>query len=469
MKKFLLVIASALLSVLLFACGCSSGLDWRDGRDGHDVTIEEIYEKYVKEYGDISYADFLKEYLGYTNDELDEATGLKAKMNKSLMSGVTIYSTFTYSTGGYFGSKYNNVFTGSGAILWFDGEAGDAYVVTNCHVVYDDAAINEFSQDVRLYLYGQDEYDVNYSVIKTERYGYTSIDIVGDDNYRIDAKVIGASKEYDLALLEVKGSDVLKRNKDEIAVAEFSNERDVTVGETVYAIGNASGEGMSASSGIISKDSENIQLVLSSKEDIYLTDDDYITYRVMRVTAPINPGNSGGALYNKDGKIVGIVNAKDESEGIDNMGYALPGDSAKRILQLMYDNYKDNGYKMLSGGGINKAFLGITTAVSDSYAKYDEVTCTAKIIQHVIVDEVSSAPARGNLKSNDYLTAVEILDSNGEVKVEKFAITRDYHLREVLFSVRAGDTVVLTIERKGQDQPFDVQLKIDSGCFGTVA
>lgn len=478
MKKFLLVIASAILSVLLFACGCSTdlpALDWRDGRDGHDVTIEEIYEKYVKEYGDISYADFLKEYLNYTNTELDEVTGLKSKINKSLMSGVTIYSTFSYSAG--YGVKYNNVYTGSGAIIWFDGDAGDAYVVTNCHVVYDDASTSTFCEDVRLYLYGQDEYGVNYTITETQHFGYTSMDITGDEKYRIEATVIGASQEYDLALLEVKGSSVLKKNKDEIVVAEFSTERDVEVGQTVYTIGNASGEGMSASSGIISKDSEDIQLVLTSSD--YLTEDDYITYRVMRITAPINPGNSGGALYNKDGKIIGIVNSKDETEGIDNMGYALPGDSAKRILQLMYDNYKENGYRMPSNGGMNKALLGITTevfesyakfdetAVSDSYAKFDEITGTAKIIQHIRVDTVSSAPARGNLQRGDYLTAVEIIGSDGKVKVEKFDITRKYHLSEVMFSVRLGDTVVLTLERNGEEQPLEVRIKFDRSIYFT--
>lgn len=473
MKKFLLIMASICLAVVTFICGCATdGRDGRDGKDGKDVTIEEVYQKYVEEYGEISYEDFLLKIFNYTNEELDELTGLQSKINKSLMSGVTILSRFGYSSkqnGTHLlpGSSYTyyNVYTGSGAILSLDvddeRQTCDAYVVTNCHVIYDDTAENKFCNDVRLYLYGQDESGVNFTVLKNEVYGNESYEIKNDENYRIPAQVVGASVTYDIALLKVEASEVLYRSRNNITVAEFSDERDVTVGQTVYTIGNASGEGMSASSGIVSKDSEYITLTLSEKD--YLTDDDYISYRVMRITAPINHGNSGGALYNSDGKIVGIVNAKDEDEGVDNMGYALPGDSTKRLLQLMYDEYKDNGYKMKSEAGVYKAYVNISTTVSDSYAQFNEEKGVAEIIHQVRVNDISGSPAKGNLYADDYLKSAELVDSYGTVKVAKFDITRDYYLRELMLSVRKGDKLIITVERGGSEGT--VELEFDNEAY----
>lgn len=477
MKKILLIAVSVCFAALMLVCGCATdGRDGRDGKDGQNVTIEEIYSKYVEEYGDISYADFLKEYLNYTNEELDELTGLKYRINKSLMSGVTILSSFGYTarSGGTHllpGSSYtyHNVYTGSGAILALETDEAnqtcDAYVVTNCHVIYDDTADKVFCNDIRLYLYGQDESGVNFTINKSDVRGYDNYEISGDESYRMKAEIIGASVTYDIALLKINDSEILYRNRNEIRVAEFADERDVTVGQTVYTVGNASGEGMSASSGIVSKDSEYITLALSEKE--YLSDSDYYSYRVMRTTAPINPGNSGGALYNTDGKIVGIVNAKDEEEGIDNMGYALPGDSVKRLLGLMYDEYSARG-SMSSSGGIEKAFINITTSVSDSYARFNEEKGIAEIIQNVIVDKVSGSPAEGNLKKGDRLVSAEIFGSDGKVKVEKFNITRDFYLREAMFSVRKGDKIVLTIERNGETQETELNFNSDK-YFSHVA
>lgn len=469
MKKFLLVLVSVCLAAVIFICGCSTnGKDGRDGIDGQNVTIEEVYKKYVDEYGEISYEEFLLKIFSYTNEELDELTGLKSRINKSLMSGVTILSRFGYSMKGGISilpSSYTvyNVYTGSGAILWLDKDAGDAYVVTNCHVIYDDTADSVFCNDIRLYLYGQDESGVNYKVIKNQIRDYSSYDIIDDENYCIKAEVIGASVNYDIALLKVSGSDVLKRSN--AAVAEFSDDFDVTVGETVYTIGNASGEGMSSSSGIVSKDSEYITLTMSSEEEEYLSNDDYISYRVMRITAPINHGNSGGALYNLKGKIIGIVNAKDEDEGVDNMGYALPGKSVNMLLGLMYDNYKANGFKMKSGGGVDKALIGITTEISDSYSRFNENTAVAEVVHQVKVNDVSSNPAKGKLEQGDYLKSAEILNSDGTVKLERFDITRDYYLREAMLSVRKGDKVKLTVERGGQT--IDLELVFDSDKYFT--
>ena len=369
---------------------------------------------------------------------------MQASINRSLMSAVTIMTRFKYKTTSLLGNGYSyKAFTGSGVILDIDRDAGDAYVVTNCHVVYDDTSsdANYISEYVRLYLFGQDVEGVNYSFAQD----YSAI---YDYGYGIEAQVIGASVTYDIALLKVTGSEVIKRS-DAVA-ASFSDSEDVYIGETVYAIGNAAAEGMSAADGIVSKDSEYIELNLSDKGAAN------IEYRVLRTTAPINHGNSGGGLFNTNGKIVGIVNSKDDSSDVDNLGYVLPANYVKRLLKLMYDSY---GGSLVMG--VNKAFLGVVTEVSDSYSRYDSENNRAVITEVVRVKSAQDAPSSSVLQAGDIFKSVRIVGADGAEK-ENLQITREYHLRDVMFSVRQGDTVYLSVERGGSETEVTISFNSNS-------
>ncbi len=458
MKKFLIAAVTVLTALTILFCGCTKPVDGRDGRDGkdaQDISIYEIYEaaKNIEGNEKLTFDEFLKRYLNYTDSSVD----LRAAVNRSMMSGVTILSRFSYTSkkqSGVLGTVNKTsykVFTGSGAIVWLDKNKGDAYIVTNCHVVYDDTADKIFCQDVRLFLYGQDERGFNYSID-------SAYYISGDANYRIKAEVIGASVSYDIALLKVTGSEVLKRS--DARAAKFSDAADVYTGEYVYAVGNASGEGLSAANGIISKDSEYIQLTLSEKDNVSVSD--YNEYRVMRTSAAINHGNSGGALYNKKGEIVGIVNAKDEGADIDNMGYAIPANTVKPLLGLIYENYKNNGNSMLTGGGIRKAFLNVETKATDSYSQYNSSTGLAVIVEQIMVSSVIGSPASGKLFMNDFLKQIKITDADGNVK-KQLKVTRRYHIPDALLGVSLGDTVTLTIERDGKE--LEVPISYDSESY----
>ncbi len=435
------------MAVTLF-CGCDffgiegtngrDGTDGRDGLDGKDVSIYEIYEaaKTVEGNENLTLDEFLQKYLNYTNDELNDLFGKRATINRSLLTGCSIVT------------KASTVAFGSGIFLWVDKDAGDAYVVTNCHVVYDEKKYT-FAEEVTLFLYGQDTNGINFDV---DTYNY---DV--DTKYAIPVEIIGASVTYDIALLKVTGSDVIKHS--EIITASFTEEDDVHVGEFVYAIGNACGEGVSAAEGIISRDSENVDIKVAGSTQ---------SYRVLRTSAAINHGNSGGGLFNAYGELVAIVNAKDDDSNVDNMGYAIPAGCVKRLLKLMYDEYVSNGYKITAGGGVHKARLNITATISDSFAVYNETTGLADIYEKVEIASVEGMPGSLNLKAGDIIKNIKIISAGGTVK-EDVKIDRRHKMNDALFSVRRGDTVRVTVSRvlplNGETIDLDVIIEFNSSSY----
>lgn len=101
MKKILTVIVAAALAALMLFTGCSvkDGRDGRDGKSAQDVTVYDLYEaaKTIPGNENLSLEEFLKEYLTYDKEDVENQTGLQSVINKSLMSGVSILSRFAYT------------------------------------------------------------------------------------------------------------------------------------------------------------------------------------------------------------------------------------------------------------------------------------------------------------------------------------------------------------------------------------
>ena len=466
MKKLLIGAACALTAFTLGFCGCflmggtdglngANGADGKNGKDGQNATAYDYYElaKMVEGQEDMTIDEFLKKYLSYTQAELEEEFAPQRNANRSLLSAVSILTGFTCST--TVSSKkvsYNAVYSGAGVIVDIDKDNGDAYVVTNCHVVYNDAATNVISTDIRLYLYGQDAQGVNYNVtsklVKQSAFDGAIYDttVYGDEDYRINARVVAASIANDIALLKVTGSEVLK-NSSAIA-AEFEDSDDVYVKEDVYAIGNPEGDGMNVTSGTITKESQIIQLNLSDK---YPNSDDYfLNYRVIGTDAAINGGNSGGGLFSsKTGKLIGIVNSKNAASDVDNMGFVLPGNIVKRLWKCMRDNYGGGG-NYATSTGTNCVVFPATCAAKSTGAYWDNEKNVAVIEEKVVLTSNKTLSVGNEFKVNDVVTHIKISSSTGTVKEDR-EVTRVYHLEDTLISARAGDKIEITILRGGQE------------------
>ena len=428
MKKFvvcLIAAATALSTALLGGCINVSGVDGKDGKDGKNATAYEYYELAKQENPDLTIEEFLKQYLSFSPDEISGSISLQASINRSLLAGVSIAAVFeTTATRFPFQTK-QYMGLGAGAIIDLDKENGGAYVVTNCHVIYDDTANRQISDEVYIYLYGKDD------------------DFL-DKDYAIPATVVGASLTYDIALLKVENSELIKNGV--VREADFTQSDDAYVGETVYAVGNPAGSGLSATQGIISKESEIISVNMSSSEDEMQAD--VRDYRVLRTDAAINGGNSGGGLYNLEGELVGIVNAKAAREDIDNMGYALPASIAKRLVKVMRENEET-----FDAAGAPQV---MHATVKAAYAAENRKV-TLENDRAVIAETVKVTSAGDGLEADDSILRIKITDSEGKT-VEDRAVSRIYHVDDLMISARVGCTVTFTVSRGGKDVEVPVRI-----------
>lgn len=406
MKKFVCAILAATVIAVCALSGCGMFGVARDGMDGQDLNIYDVFDAVndarVQEGEEqLSFLDFIKEYLNYEFEYKED--DLQGQINRSLLSSVVIFPGFKY-----FGKSDLVYGGGSGVIVDLDKSAGDAYIVTNAHVVFDQDASPKTAKEYLVFLYGYEDFSAD------------SLENV---------ELVTYSISYDLALLKVTNSRILK-NSDARA-AEFAQSEDVYVGEKVYTIGNPGGLGMSATSGIISKDSELISVDFAegtAAENVY---------RVIRTDAATNSGNSGGALYDSSGRIVGIVNAKDGDESNENMGYALCGSYVKRIWQLMRD-----GYIPSSGSGIRCSVFPLKYEYSSKSYFNSQTNLTE------IRDVVQLVNGNGTLLTNDIIKHITIKDRSGKA-VEDVEVTRYYNIDDVLISARNGYKIIYTVERGG--------------------
>ncbi len=434
-KAAVIAVAVATLAIVPTASGCLV-TNGRDGVNGKDLTIYDIWQETKTQTGnsELTYDEFLREYLSFTSPDLQEATSLQASINRSLLSGVSIISTFdeykrVFGFGGTQTVAEEAQYYGSGVILDVNRQSGDMFVVTNCHVVYSLNARTSsnsikldkssgFAKRVDLWLYGSEFEEEN----------------------AIKAEIIGASKSYDIAVLKVSGSDLVKRSQ--AVAAQWSGGEERFIGETVYAVGNADGKKLSASVGYVSKDSEEITVNLGTDSNL-----ENYEYRVLRTDTAINGGNSGGGLFNKYGELVGIVNAKTVSESIDNMGYALPASTTKRVVQKLIAQTGGNF-------GLESVPQGITYEVEDSYTTGLNADGNAEIKEVVTVKNANSGTVWGKLKANDVIKRVTI--SRNNTVIEDISVNRLHNITDALIVVQANDKVTFTIERDGEETKVEI-------------
>ena len=140
------------------------------------------------------------------------------------------------------------------------------------------------------------------------------VTVNGEREYK--AKIIGTDPLSDLAVLEIQ-------SKDKFIPVEFGDSDKARIGDWVLAIGNPFGFGGTVTSGIIS--ARNRSIGLARYEDYIQTD------------ASINQGNSGGPLFDMKGDVIGINTAILGREGSIGIGFAIPSNSAKKVISQLIE------------------------------------------------------------------------------------------------------------------------------------
>ncbi len=246
-----------------------------------------------------------------------------------------------------------------------------------------------------------------------------------------------AGKSYDATLV---GSDtrtdiaVLKINATGLAAATFGNSGQLQVGESVLAIGNPGGTEFSGTvtSGIIS--ALNRQISANG-----------YTQSCLQTDAPINPGNSGGALVNMYGQVIGITSSKFAEEDYEGMGFAIPINDAKPVV----DSIIQNGY--VTG----RVKLGISVSAFTSYNAKLYNLPTGLIVASI--DSASDA-ARQGMKEDDIITKI----NNVTIASGDSSTWYDNFYKEES-KYKAGDAVTLTVVRyqNGSAQTLTLKVKLE--------
>lgn len=456
MKKLTLKIMTAILAVItaLSFTACTSGasaydiavkngfkgteaewlasLNGANGKDGKDsdITIETLYAAAKADGYTGTLSEFIKEYLSENTDSFDE----KASINKAMFSVCDVITTFTTKDSETpFGTIKGETVTsaGAGVVYSLDKEQGDALVITNYHVVYnaDGNTSDGISDNIKLYFYGYE--------LRSD-----------STDYGVAASYVGGSMTYDIAVLKVENSELLKTS--DVCAADISDKDRTVVGSKVFAVGNPSGSGIAASSGIVSVDSEYITMTAAD-------DKTKISYRCIRVDCAINPGNSGGGLFDISGNLVGIVNAKVVSSNVDNIGYAIPVSLVVKVA----DNIVRNAEK---GKNVYAGRMGITVKTNSSKAYYDKDNECAVLIEEVTIEEASGELVKDSLKAGDTILAIS---KNGGA--EK-TVERRYDVTDFMLTVSVGDTVTLKVKRteSGAEKEYSYNFTLTQSNFVTV-
>ncbi|WP_417693249.1 Do family serine endopeptidase [Roseibium sp.] len=243
----------------------------------------------------------------------------------------------------------------------------------------------------------------------------TEFTVVTDDGKEFDAKLVGADKRTDLALLKVDNAD---RDFTYVKFADGAP----NVGEWVVAIGNPFGLGGSVTAGIVSARGRDIGA------GPY---DDFI-----QIDAPVNRGNSGGPAFNMKGEVIG-VNAAIFSPSGGNVGiaFAIPSSTAKDVIM----DLKDDGSVVRGWLGVH--IQGVTDDIAESLGLKEAKGA-------IVADAQEDGPAaKAGLISGDTILAVDGNSVDGPRELSK------------MIAAYSPDTDVdITVWRDGAEKDVTVKL-----------
>lgn len=302
-----------------------------------------------------------------TNTSTSNASSLVNVVNAITPSVVEI-TTEQMVTTSFWGGQQVVSGAGSGVIYTADG-----YIITNAHVID----------------------------------GAQQITVTLNDGTSYSAKVIGSDSQSDVAVVKIDATG--------LTPAVLGDSDSVSIGETAIAVGNPSSLGITTTDGIISALNRNVTIEGN-------------TMTLLQTSAAISPGNSGGGLFNENGQLIGIVNAKNASENAEGLGFAIPINTAKAVAQDLIENGYVTGRPALgiSVVSITDVQTALQYGVSNLGAYVADVTA-------------GGGAANAGMKVGDRIVSVGTKTIQSATDVTN--ALKDYS---------AGDTVQVQVDRNGE-------------------
>ena len=303
------------------------------------------------------------------------------------MFGFPFNYGYGYGNPGSQQREYTQTGAGSGIILSEDG-----YILTNNHVI---SGVDK----ITVYIMPEEE---------------------GAEETTYEATLVGTSESNDIAILKI--------DAEGLNAATFGDSDQLELGELAVAIGNPMGNVHgSVTAGIISATERELTI-------------DDVTISAIQTDAAINPGNSGGALFDSFGNVIGVVYAKSSSVSIEGIGYAIPVNDVKTLIDQMINDPKSvedqtKGSQIMLGITI----VDVTEAMSKQYS----------MPMGVYIREVAefSAAERAGLRTGDI-----IVEFAGE------AVTCADDLNAIKARQNSGDVVNVKIDRNGKEIVLEIVL-----------
>lgn len=315
--------------------------------------------------------------ISQTSAHMNNGTAMSVAQVADMASASVVEITTESVQNDIFMRQYVSEGAGSGVIISEDG-----YIVTNNHVIN----------------------------------GATKIVVRLKDGKEYQGKLIGTDNQTDLAVVKIEATG--------LSPAIYGDSESLIVGDTAIAIGNPLGElGGTVTNGIISATDRQIQL-------------ENQTMTLLQTNAAINPGNSGGGLFNDQGQLIGIVVAKSSGSNVEGLGFAIPVNEVKTVVQSLMDV----GYVQ------GRPVLGITIVNVNSAQMASYYGLSQQGIYVASLTEGTKAASSG-LKVGDCIIAVED---------KQIATTSD--LTSILKTYKVGDKVKITVSRDGKLKTLDVEL-----------
>ena len=232
------------------------------------------------------------------------------------------------------------------------------------------------------------------------------------DKREFKAKIIGADKRSDVALVKIEATGLTPVKVGDVARLK--------VGEWVMAIGSPFGFENTVTAGIV------------SAKQRYTDDTDYLPF--IQTDVAINPGNSGGPLINMRGEVVGINSQiYSRSGGFMGISFSIPMDEAVRVVE-----------QLRSQGRVSRGRIGVGIApVSKELA---ESLGLAKAQGALVTSVEAGAPAdKAGVEPGDI-----ILRFNGK------PIEKSIDLPRIVGEIKPGTKSSLTVQRRGTNKELSV-------------